>query len=110
MTCHSLLFPLSGLTQPLKSDTDIGQAWVSPGTSTPEYLKEALGMKKPKYSRSASSGNYNINLLHSHCTLPVGQWGLQFLLLPCQGGIAPNGQNTVVRNSAWYKETSAIDP
>ncbi|XP_026070717.1 IQ domain-containing protein E-like isoform X2 [Carassius auratus] len=25
-------------------------------TSTPEYLKEALGMKKPKYSRSASNG------------------------------------------------------
>ncbi|CAJ0945958.1 unnamed protein product, partial [Ranitomeya imitator] len=45
-----------GLTQPLKSDMDIGQAWVSPGSSTPEYLKEALGMKKPKYSRSASSG------------------------------------------------------
>ncbi|XP_069590440.1 IQ domain-containing protein E [Ranitomeya imitator] len=46
----------NGLTQPLKSDMDIGQAWVSPGSSTPEYLKEALGMKKPKYSRSASSG------------------------------------------------------
>ncbi|XP_069840031.1 IQ domain-containing protein E [Dendropsophus ebraccatus] len=46
----------NGLTQPLKSDMDIGQAWVSPGSSTPEYLKEALGMKKPKYSRSASTG------------------------------------------------------
>ncbi|KAM4026168.1 IQ domain-containing protein E [Anomaloglossus baeobatrachus] len=46
----------NGLTQPLKSDMDIGQAWVSPGSSTPEYLKEALGMKKPKYSRSASNG------------------------------------------------------
>ncbi|KAM9305490.1 LOW QUALITY PROTEIN: IQ domain-containing protein E [Gastrophryne carolinensis] len=44
------------LTQP-QSDTDIGQAWVSPGSSTPEYLKEALGMKKPKYSRSSSNGN-----------------------------------------------------
>ncbi|XP_075686476.1 IQ domain-containing protein E [Rhinoderma darwinii] len=46
----------NGLTQPLKSDMDMGQAWVSPGSSTPEYLKEALGMKKPKYSRSASNG------------------------------------------------------
>ncbi|XP_071976422.1 IQ domain-containing protein E [Engystomops pustulosus] len=46
----------NGLTQPLKSDIDIGQAWVSPGTSTPEYLKDALGMKKPKYSRSSSNG------------------------------------------------------
>ncbi|XP_068100568.1 IQ domain-containing protein E isoform X2 [Hyperolius riggenbachi] len=46
----------TGLTQPLKSDTDIGQAWVNPGSSTPEYLKEALGMKKPKYSRSSSNG------------------------------------------------------
>ncbi|KAM3917005.1 IQ domain-containing protein E [Leptodactylus fuscus] len=46
----------NGLTQPLKSDLDIGQAWVSPGSSTPEYLKEALGMKKPKYSRSSSNG------------------------------------------------------
>ncbi|XP_066432502.1 IQ domain-containing protein E isoform X2 [Eleutherodactylus coqui] len=46
----------NGLTQPLKSDMDIGQAWVSPGSSTPEYLKEALGMKKPKYSRSSSNG------------------------------------------------------
>ncbi|XP_016403163.1 IQ domain-containing protein E-like [Sinocyclocheilus rhinocerous] len=25
-------------------------------TSTPEYLKEALGMKKPKYSLSSSNG------------------------------------------------------
>lgn len=46
----------SSLTQPLKSDTDIGQAWVNPGSSTPEYLKDALGMKKPKYSRSSSNG------------------------------------------------------
>nr|DBA19465.1 TPA: hypothetical protein GDO54_015299 [Pyxicephalus adspersus] len=46
----------NSLTQPLKSDTDIGQAWVNPGASTPEYLKEALGMKKPKYSRSSSNG------------------------------------------------------
>ncbi|KAM4632582.1 IQ domain-containing protein E [Discoglossus pictus] len=46
----------NGLTQPLKSDSDIGQAWINPSSSTPEYLKEALGMKKPKYSRSASTG------------------------------------------------------
>ncbi|XP_053558598.1 IQ domain-containing protein E isoform X2 [Bombina bombina] len=46
----------NGLTQPLKSDVDIGQAWVNSSSSTPEYLKEALGMKKPKYSRSSSNG------------------------------------------------------
>ncbi|KAM4697777.1 IQ domain-containing protein E [Rhinophrynus dorsalis] len=46
----------NGLTQPLKADSDIGQAWTSTSSSTPEYLKEALGMKKPKYSRSASNG------------------------------------------------------
>ncbi|XP_075421742.1 IQ domain-containing protein E isoform X2 [Ascaphus truei] len=46
----------NGLTQPLRSDIDIGQAWANPSSSTPEYLKEALGMKKPKHSRSASSG------------------------------------------------------
>ncbi|XP_075035638.1 IQ domain-containing protein E [Mixophyes fleayi] len=46
----------NGLTQPVKSDSDTGQSWASPSSSTPEYLKEALGMKKPKYSRSASTG------------------------------------------------------
>uniref|UniRef100_F6UQ91 IQ motif-containing E n=1 Tax=Xenopus tropicalis TaxID=8364 RepID=F6UQ91_XENTR len=46
----------NGLTQPLKASSDIGQAWTTPTSSTPEYLKEALGMKKPKYSRSSSNG------------------------------------------------------
>ncbi|XP_018410970.1 PREDICTED: IQ domain-containing protein E [Nanorana parkeri] len=46
----------NSLTQPLKSDTDIGQAWVNPGSGTPEYLKEAFGMKKPKHARSSSNG------------------------------------------------------
>ncbi|OCT64124.1 IQ domain-containing protein E [Xenopus laevis] len=46
----------NGMTQPLKASSDIGQAWTSPTSSTPEYLKEALGMKKPKYSRSSSNG------------------------------------------------------
>ncbi|KAM8961344.1 IQ domain-containing protein E [Pelodytes ibericus] len=46
----------NGVTQPVKSDVDIGQAWTNPASSTPEYLKEALGMKKPKYSRSSSNG------------------------------------------------------
>ncbi|XP_029433405.1 IQ domain-containing protein E isoform X3 [Rhinatrema bivittatum] len=45
-----------GLTQSLKSDTDVGHAWVTSSSSTPEYLKEALGMKKPKYSRSSING------------------------------------------------------
>ncbi|XP_063285002.1 IQ domain-containing protein E [Pelobates fuscus] len=46
----------NSVTQPVKSNTDTGQAWASPTSSTPEYLKEALGMKKPKYSRSSSNG------------------------------------------------------
>nr|XP_033819793.1 IQ domain-containing protein E isoform X2 [Geotrypetes seraphini] len=46
----------TGLTQSLKSDMDIGHAWMNSSNSTPEYLKEALGMKKPKYSRSSSNG------------------------------------------------------
>ncbi|XP_069066053.1 IQ domain-containing protein E isoform X2 [Pleurodeles waltl] len=46
----------NGLNQPVKSNIDTGQAWVRSSSSTPEYLKEALGMKKPKYSRSASNG------------------------------------------------------
>ncbi|NXW03363.1 IQCE protein, partial [Fregetta grallaria] len=37
---------------PLKSD--VGRTNIS--SSTPEYLKEALGMKKPKHSRSSSNG------------------------------------------------------
>ncbi|NXT43508.1 IQCE protein, partial [Pelecanoides urinatrix] len=37
---------------PLKSD--VGRTNIS--GSTPEYLKEALGMKKPKHSRSSSNG------------------------------------------------------
>ncbi|XP_038619049.1 IQ domain-containing protein E isoform X2 [Tachyglossus aculeatus] len=47
----------ASLTQPLKSDLDLGYTWTSPSSSTPEYLKEALGMKKPKHSRSASNGH-----------------------------------------------------
>ncbi|XP_078521120.1 IQ domain-containing protein E isoform X2 [Lissotriton helveticus] len=46
----------SGLNQPLKSNMDTGQSWIRSSSSTPEYLKDALGMKKPKYSRSASNG------------------------------------------------------
>ncbi|KAG8432990.1 hypothetical protein GDO86_017310 [Hymenochirus boettgeri] len=46
----------NGLTQNLKVNSDIGQAWATPSSSTPEYLKEALGMKKPKYSRSSTKG------------------------------------------------------
>ncbi|XP_043106248.1 IQ domain-containing protein E isoform X2 [Puntigrus tetrazona] len=40
---------------PKGADYSVTQTSVSV-TSTPEYLKEALGMKKPKYSRSASNG------------------------------------------------------
>ncbi|XP_053131720.1 IQ domain-containing protein E isoform X4 [Hemicordylus capensis] len=41
---------------PLKSDLDIDPGGSLLSSSTPEYLKEALGMKKPKHARSASSG------------------------------------------------------
>ncbi|XP_027324789.3 IQ domain-containing protein E isoform X3 [Anas platyrhynchos] len=45
-----------GVSHPLKSDVDVGHARSSVSSSTPEYLKEALGMKKPKHSRSSSNG------------------------------------------------------
>ncbi|CAI5791857.1 domain-containing E [Podarcis lilfordi] len=39
-----------------KSDPDVGPVLTALPGSTPEYLKEALGMKKPKHARSAGSG------------------------------------------------------
>ncbi|NXD40914.1 IQCE protein, partial [Copsychus sechellarum] len=45
-----------GLSQALKSDVDTGHVRANVSSSTPEYLKEALGMKKPKHSRSSSNG------------------------------------------------------
>ncbi|KAG7491971.1 hypothetical protein MATL_G00009570 [Megalops atlanticus] len=44
------------LSQPLKTDCDVTSARLSTSISTPEYLKDAFGMKKPKHSRSASNG------------------------------------------------------
>ncbi|RXM32546.1 Protein tweety-like 3 [Acipenser ruthenus] len=44
------------LTQPLKAEYAFTQARLASSTGTPEYLKEALGMKKPKHSRSSSNG------------------------------------------------------
>ncbi|EMP30602.1 IQ domain-containing protein E [Chelonia mydas] len=44
------------MSQPLKSDFDVTQARTNLSSSTPEYLKEALGMKKPKHARSSSNG------------------------------------------------------
>ncbi|XP_073218078.1 IQ domain-containing protein E isoform X4 [Lepidochelys kempii] len=46
----------AGMSQPLKSDFDVTQARTNLSSSTPEYLKEALGMKKPKHARSSSNG------------------------------------------------------
>ncbi|XP_074867139.1 IQ domain-containing protein E [Carettochelys insculpta] len=43
-------------SQPLKSDFDVGHARTNLFSSTPDYLKEALGMKKPKHGRSSSNG------------------------------------------------------
>ncbi|NXC13872.1 IQCE protein, partial [Corythaeola cristata] len=44
------------MSHPLKLDVDIGHMRTNVSSSTPEYLKEALGMKKPKHSRSSSNG------------------------------------------------------
>ncbi|NXU56195.1 IQCE protein, partial [Turnix velox] len=44
------------MSHPLKSDVDMGHMRTGISSSTPEYLKEALGMKKPKHSRSSSNG------------------------------------------------------
>ncbi|NXK07831.1 IQCE protein, partial [Herpetotheres cachinnans] len=44
------------MSHPLKSDVDMGHMRTNISSSTPEYLKEALGMKKPKHSRSSSNG------------------------------------------------------
>ncbi|NWI98385.1 IQCE protein, partial [Crypturellus undulatus] len=48
--------PKQGMNHSLKSDVDIGHLRTNFSSSTPEYLKEALGMKKPKHSRSSSNG------------------------------------------------------
>ncbi|XP_015732282.1 IQ domain-containing protein E isoform X4 [Coturnix japonica] len=45
-----------GMSHSLKSDVDMGHTQAGVSSSTPEYLKEALGMKKPKHSRSSSNG------------------------------------------------------
>ncbi|XP_065416208.1 IQ domain-containing protein E isoform X4 [Chrysemys picta bellii] len=45
-----------GMSQALKSDFDVAHARTNLSSSTPEYLKEALGMKKPKHARSSSNG------------------------------------------------------
>ncbi|NWR68121.1 IQCE protein, partial [Bucorvus abyssinicus] len=44
------------MSHPLKSDLDMGHVQTNVSSSTPEYLKEALGMKKPKHSRSSTNG------------------------------------------------------
>ncbi|TFK10475.1 Zinc finger MYM-type protein 2 [Platysternon megacephalum] len=46
----------AGMSQALKSDFDVAHARTNLSSSTPEYLKEALGMKKPKHARSSSNG------------------------------------------------------
>ncbi|XP_066054176.1 IQ domain-containing protein E isoform X2 [Chamaea fasciata] len=45
-----------GMSHALKSDVDTGHMRANVSSSTPEYLKEALGMKKPKHSRSSRNG------------------------------------------------------
>ncbi|XP_021267115.1 IQ domain-containing protein E isoform X2 [Numida meleagris] len=45
-----------GMSHCLKSDVDMRHTRAGISSSTPEYLKEALGMKKPKHSRSSSNG------------------------------------------------------
>ncbi|NXG44730.1 IQCE protein, partial [Psilopogon haemacephalus] len=43
-------------SHPLKLDIDMRLMRTNFSSHTPEYLKEALGMKKPKHSRSSSNG------------------------------------------------------
>ncbi|NXB75879.1 IQCE protein, partial [Donacobius atricapilla] len=45
-----------GMSHALNSDVDTGHMRANVSSSTPEYLKEALGMKKPKHSRSSRNG------------------------------------------------------
>uniref|UniRef100_A0A8C3NHS0 Uncharacterized protein n=2 Tax=Geospiza parvula TaxID=87175 RepID=A0A8C3NHS0_GEOPR len=49
-------FLKQGMSHALKSDADTGHGRANVSSSTPEYLKEALGMKKPKHARSSSNG------------------------------------------------------
>ncbi|XP_069342736.1 IQ domain-containing protein E isoform X2 [Eulemur rufifrons] len=45
------------LTQPLKSNLTLEHAWTNPPSSTPDYLTEALRMKRSNLRRSASNGH-----------------------------------------------------
>ncbi|XP_022356717.1 IQ domain-containing protein E [Enhydra lutris kenyoni] len=45
------------LTQPLKSDVTLEHAWTTPHSSTPDYVTEALRMKRSDLRRSASNGH-----------------------------------------------------
>ncbi|XP_062945443.1 IQ domain-containing protein E isoform X9 [Cynocephalus volans] len=45
------------LTQPLKSNFTLEHAWTNPPSSTPDYLTEALRMKRSNLRRSASNGH-----------------------------------------------------
>ncbi|XP_030634911.1 IQ domain-containing protein E [Chanos chanos] len=40
----------------MRAEYDVTHSTISRTTNTPEYLKQALGMKKPRHSRSASNG------------------------------------------------------
>ncbi|XP_043945496.1 IQ domain-containing protein E [Protopterus annectens] len=46
----------TGFTQSLKSEYDSGHSNAGSSSNTPEYLKEALGMKKPRHSLLSTSG------------------------------------------------------
>ncbi|XP_043415493.1 IQ domain-containing protein E isoform X1 [Prionailurus bengalensis] len=45
------------LTQPLKSALTLEQAWASPPSTTPDYLRAALRVKRSNLRRSASNGH-----------------------------------------------------
>ncbi|XP_040311677.1 IQ domain-containing protein E isoform X4 [Herpailurus yagouaroundi] len=45
------------LTQPLKSDLTLEQAWASAPSTTPDYLRAALRVKRSNLRRSASNGH-----------------------------------------------------
>jgi len=52
---------------PKGADYSVTQTSISM-SSTPEYLKEAFEMKKPKYSRSPSNGEIQLNISTLNCS------------------------------------------
>ncbi|KAG8523793.1 IQ domain-containing protein E [Galemys pyrenaicus] len=57
LSLNPCTFKPGSLTQPLKSDLTLEHAWTNPPSCTPDYLTEALRMKRSNLRRSASNGH-----------------------------------------------------